>query len=107
MSPDDSLNDLSSPGVRVRFFGPFGETARKSGDETALSPEEDLFSFLKDLAGDNGERFRDELFNVSGELREDVMITVNDAIVKHEYAAETKLKQGDVVTLFPVFIGGG
>ena len=95
--------------VRVQFFGSIGAVAGKSEDEVELPPDTTLCGFLRGLADAYGEGLREELFdeNSSDGLRDDVMITLGGVIINHASAAEINLKQGDEISLFPVFPGGG
>ena len=93
--------------VQVKFFGDFGVIAKKSADEAQLPQSATVFCLLEELAGTYGKSFRDELFKETGGLRDDVMVTVNGAIVAHESVSEIDLAPDDVVALFPIFPGGG
>jgi molybdopterin converting factor small subunit len=62
---------------------------------------------LTSLTGIYGERFRDVVFDESGKINEDVMMTVNKTIISHADAAKTVLCPGDEFSLLPIFTGGG
>ena len=110
--PSENFN-LRSEGavdvdIEVKYFGAIREAAGKTVEclKNAPATVPELLCMLYDA---HGSELRDQLFdkkNISG-LRDDLMITVNSAIVNHETAAEIKFKPGDVVALFPIFPGGG
>ena len=89
----------------TQFFGAFGEAAGKGRDEAELPHSAKLYDLLRELSDIYGKSFRDELFDSSYRLRDDVMVSVNKAVVGHGSIAETDLKIGDVISLFPIFTG--
>jgi molybdopterin converting factor small subunit len=93
--------------VYIHLFGSFREAAGTSEDEVELTSDPSIYGLLTELAGVYGERFRDALFDGSGMLREDVMMTVNKVIINHADVTETVLCPGDEFALLPIFTGGG
>jgi len=95
--------------VHVKYFANIREVAGISNDSLDLvsgSTVYDLLYMITELYGDEmGEEIFDNK-NASG-LRDDMMLTINEAIINHMKSAETMLKPGDVVALFPIFPGGG
>ena len=97
------------PKIKVQFFGPIREAAKKSGDDLDFSPNINVYSLLRTISGVYGERVHAELLDErspSG-LRDDLIITLNAAVVNHESAAGTGINPGDAVSLFQTFPGGG
>jgi molybdopterin converting factor small subunit len=107
MKLDNGLDNNAVSKIQVQLYGQFGEAAGRSADEVGLSAGATVSGLLGELADAYGRSFRDEIFDSSGGLRDDVMVTVNKAIVKHEDAAEIKMEPGDSIALFPIFHGGG
>jgi len=95
--------------VLLRFFGSIREAAGRSDDGLRLIPGTTLYSFLQTVSDVFGREMHDELFDMKApdRLRDDLMITVNEAIINHAKAGEIILHPGDVVALFPIFPGGG
>lgn len=82
--------------------------AHKSEEEMELASDTTVYQLLQGLVETYGENFRSEIFQESGErLREDLIVTVNETIIKHVSAAEINLKPADVIALYPIFPGGG
>jgi hypothetical protein len=67
---------------------------------------------LKKLSQEYGKEFSDELFlslepPKETKFRNDLMLTLNGNIIKHEFICSTEVIKGDIVALFPVFPDGG
>ena len=97
----------SYPSVQIQYFGSVREAARKKGESIEISTDITAYQLLQRLAGIHGEDFQGEIFQKGGKLRDDFTVTVNNAIINHLSLAETNIKPGDVISLFPVFPGGG
>ena len=94
--------------VRVQYFGSIRGAAQKAEDVKILPEDMTALRLLRLLADEYGEGFRGEVFAENpGLLRDDVTLAVNGAILRHEAAGETLLRQDDTLALFPVFPGGG
>ena len=90
----------------VRYFGSFRVAAGMLEGFAELPAGGTLLDLLVIASDTAGDDLRSELFDENG-LRIDAMITVNDTIINREKAAKLILSQGDTVSLFPVFPGGG
>ena len=103
-APSDAV-----PKIQVRFFGPIREAAKKSGDDLDFLPGMSVYDLLLALSGIYGESVRAELLyeNAPGGLRDDLIITQNEAIIDHARASDAGIEVGDVVALFQTFPGGG
>jgi len=101
------ITALTETMVKIRFFGSIRVAVEKSSDDLDLFPDTTVYGLLRELSDIYGEDLHSELFDDSGGLREDLMVTVNEAIVSHENAGEIRLNPGDTVALFPTFPGGG
>ena len=97
------------PKIHIRFFGSITAIVKKNNDDLDYSPDTTVSGLLCQLSEKHGKELQDELFDEKGEggLRDDLMITVNDAIINHEKAYEIEMKPGDVIALYPTFPGGG
>ena len=95
--------------IHIRFFGAIRVVASKTETEIDFIPDTTVSELLRLLSDKYGSVLRDELFDEKGSngLRDDLMITVNDAIINHEKASETEIKPGDAIALYPTFPGGG
>jgi len=95
--------------TRIRYFGSIREAAGKIDEELNPLPNATVYSLLQAVSNTYGDKMRDELFDyrVPGVFRDDLMISVNEAVINHARAAETEVRPGDVVALFPIFPGGG
>ena len=95
--------------LHIRYFGSIRAAARKnqkSEENVEYIPGETVCDLMERLCGLHGEAFRGELFS-GDELREDVTISLNGTILRHETANEIVLKNDDTLSLFPIFPGGG
>jgi molybdopterin converting factor small subunit len=95
--------------VRIRFFGPIREAAKSSGDELDFLPDTSVYGLMQKLSGIYGEDVHAELLDEKSPngLRDDLMITLNESIIDHALAADTKIDPGCIVALFQTFPGGG
>ena len=93
--------------LQVQFFGAIREAAGKTAGADAV-PGLTVLALLQKLADGYGPAFRGEIFAEGGDgLRDDLTVTVNGAIVRHEAVSGISTAPGDVIALFPVFPGGG
>jgi len=99
----------SGSGIHLRFFGSIRVAAQKISEEREHIPGTTVYSLMQELSGAFGQIMRDELLddNAPGGLREDLMVTVNESIVSKNDAGTIMIDAGDVVSLFPMFPGGG
>ena len=104
---NNNIQTEPNPKVHIQYFGDIRAAAHKNGEEMEITPGIAAYEFLKRLADINGKAFRQEIFQRDGKLRDDLTVTVNKAIINHDAAANTYLEPGDVLSLFPVFPGGG
>jgi len=97
------------PKIQVRFFGAIRVVVKRVDDVLDYIPDTTVTGLLYLLSDKYGKALRDELLDEKGAggLRDDLMITVNDAIINHEKASETVLKPGDIIAVYPTFPGGG
>jgi len=103
-----SVTDCSV-NVFVKYFGSIMEFAGKSEESFDLISGSVVYDLLYRVSDIYGARMHGEIFdakNVNG-LRDDMMLTLNEAVLNHSKASETVLKSGDEVALFPIFPGGG
>ncbi|MEM2889867.1 MAG: ubiquitin-like small modifier protein 1 [Candidatus Hadarchaeum sp.] len=89
--------------VTVKFFANFREAA--GVDKTVIEGTADVSSLLKALVAKFGEKLGRQLFD-GEKLRETVNIIVNGRSVNLLQGIHTKLKDGDVVAIFPPVSGG-
>lgn len=67
-----------------------------------------VVTLLKQLANKYGEAFEGEVFEEEGKVvREGLIVTVNGRAIGQLQGINTRLNVKDVVTLLPLFAGGG
>jgi len=97
--------------IQIQYFGSIRAAAKKSEEKTEFAANTTIYHLLQHLASLYDDNFRGEIFDKNdkncGELRDDLMATLNGTIINHANAAEIKLNPGDVLSLFPIFPGGG
>jgi len=97
----------SYPSIQIHYFGSIRAAACKNKEEMEIESNITAYQLLKKLAGIHGKDFQGEVFQKDGILRDDFTVAVNNAIINHLNVADTNIKPGDVISLFPVFPGGG
>jgi len=99
--------------VQIRYFGAISVLTGKRDEVMVLPPNTSAYGLLQKLSDIHGVNFRDEIFADTGkdpcakDIREDLMVTINDKVVKHDDIAGIYLQSTDIMSLFPVFPGGG
>ena len=92
-------------GITVKFFANFREAVGQ--ERVELAAVKDLAALLDELVRQFGERMAGQLYEPgSKKLRETVNILVNGRGVNFLDGLATKLKDGDVVAIFPPVSGG-
>ena len=98
--------------ISIQYFGSVRAAAKKSEEKMTFAANTTIYDLLRKLVclceNENENDFRGEIFDNGGKnLREDLTVTLNGTIINHADAAEIKLQQGDALSLFPIFPGGG
>ncbi|MFH0897554.1 MAG: MoaD/ThiS family protein [Candidatus Bathyarchaeota archaeon] len=94
--------------VRVQYLGPVRVIVNKRAEEVDLSLTATIYELLRTLSSAYGKGFEREVFEDSGgNFRDGLIVTVNGTAAAQLNGLETRLKQDDVVTLLPLFAGGG
>ncbi|MGJ7923034.1 ubiquitin-like small modifier protein 1 [Neobacillus sp. LXY-4] len=73
--------------------------------ETKMDQCETLEELLKKLCHKYGKKFEDKIFE-NNNLSAEIIILVNGRHIEHCEGIHTKLKQEDVISIFPVVAGG-
>ena len=90
-------------GITVKFFANFREAA--GVEKTVVDEIKDVSSLLKVLVGKFGEGLNRQLYD-GEKLRETVNILINGKSVNLAKGLDTRLRDGDVVAIFPPVSGG-
>jgi MoaD family protein len=94
--------------VTVQYLGQVRAVLNKRGEEVDVSPQTTVFTLLKQLTERYGEAFEGEVFDEEGTvIREGLIVTVNGKAIGQLQGTKTRLHVKDVVTLLPLFAGGG
>jgi molybdopterin synthase sulfur carrier subunit len=89
--------------VTVKFFANFREVTGKS--QVTVQDVSTVKELLSRLVGEFGPRLSALLYE-SGELRDTANVMINGRSIHMMDGLETKLKDGDVVAIFPPISGG-
>ena len=99
-------SDISD--TSIQYFGSIRAAAKKSEEKLEFVAEATIYDLLQQVVCLHEKNFRGEIFDGDGKkLRDDLMVTLNGTIIDHSNATEINLNPGDVVSLFPIFPGGG
>jgi len=97
------VNDIKNISVKIKFFAYFREIFEAKEKDVLLSPGARLREVL-DLICDTPVR-RAEIFAVD-ELKQHLVVMINGSGLPAATGLETGLKDGDVVSIFPLMGGG-
>ena len=95
--------------IHIKYFGTIREAAGRNSDALEYCPGATVYDVVRAVADNYGDKMSGELFSMKdvSELRDDLMLTLGEAIVPLGAAAETAVEPGDTVSMFPIFPGGG
>ena len=94
--------------IKVQYLGPVRVVVNKREEEIELSLKATIYELLRKLSDVYGKTFEREVFEDNGEnVRDDLIVTVNGKVIKQLDGVRTKVNLGDVVSLLPIFAGGG
>ena len=94
--------------IKVQYLGPVRVVVNKREEEIEISVKATIYDLLRKLSNVYGKTFEREVFEDNGEnVRDDLIVTVNGKVIKQLDGMRTRLKLGDVVSLLPIFAGGG
>lgn len=91
--------------MKIRFFAYLREDTKCTETEFAWHP--DIRSLLQALSDHYGEGLRRRLFAADGHsLSDEIIIMVNGRHICHLDNMDTRLKDSDIVQIFPPVAGG-
>ena len=103
-SPDSE----SSMKIKVRYFGSVRGLTGKSEEEVEIPSNSTVYELLQRLSGIYGETFETEIFQEgASNLKDDLMIAISGTLTEHTSIMRTQMKADDMITLLPIFLGGG
>ncbi len=94
--------------VKVQYMGQIRAIANTREEELEIPSNAMVQQLLSKLSAMYGKSFDGEVFTEDGaNIRDDLTVAVNGTAIRQLDYLDTRLKQNDVVTLFPIFPGGG
>ncbi len=90
--------------ITVKLFASFREAAGK--DQVCIAAAENVAALLDGLTKICGKTLAEQLYDPSGKLRDTVHVLVNGRGINLLKGLGTRLKEGDVVAIFPPVSGG-
>lgn len=94
--------------TKVQYFGAIRVMTGRNEEEVEISSNAMIYDLLQRLSSIYGEAFKSEIFQEDGQnLRDDWIIAINGTLSEQTNIMGTRMKSGDIITLFPVFPGGG
>lgn len=104
----EDFNSDATTKIQIQYFGSIRVAVQKAEEEAELTAMVTVRQLLRRLVVMYGDALRAEIFEEGSEsLRDDLMLTLNGAVLNHANAGDTVLSPGDKVALFPIFPGGG
>jgi molybdopterin synthase sulfur carrier subunit len=91
--------------VTLRTFGHIGTTIGAT-EMKVNTTDNTVKSFLDTLVAKTGEKLAKILYPKGNQLSDLLYILVNGRNIRHLNGLQTELKDGDIVSLFPVAAGG-
>ena len=107
---DEILKNEKMPMIaaRIQYFGSFGSETKRTEESVEIADSATVLELLRKLSSQYGATFENEIFQADQqELRDDMIIAVNGALLRHTSVLATKLHAGDTIALLPMFPGGG
>ncbi len=92
--------------IRVKFFTTLREVTGKKEEEVESSTIITVKELLTQLSKKYGIEFTDYIYDEKGDVRTYIQILINGRGIDVFQGLETKLKEGDVIAIFPP-VGGG
>lgn len=90
--------------VKVKFYTILKDKLSVSEEElTGLNTVQEV---LEELSRKYGEAFNKEVFDENGKIYNYYILLLNDRVVDREKPQDSKLKDGDVLHIFPPIAGG-
>ncbi len=94
--------------VKVQYLGQIRVIANRNEEELQIPSNAMVKELLQKLSDMYGKDFVSEVFQEDGKnLRDDLTVAVNGMAIRQLDYLNTRLNQNDIVTLFPIFPGGG
>ncbi len=94
--------------VQVHYLGQISAVVKKREESVDVASRMTVYTLLKQLAEEHGNAFAREIFAEGRkEIREGIVVTVNGRAIGQLQGIDTRLVEGDLVTLLPLFAGGG
>jgi molybdopterin synthase sulfur carrier subunit len=97
MKPDGSQ-------VKIEFYSSMREVFQEKGRGIRLGGVSTIREILDLLC--NTYQQRQKIFDHSGQLRPDINVLKNGRNIKFLDGIETEVKEGDIIAVFPLIIGG-
>ncbi len=92
--------------IEVKFFTSLREITGKKLDKVQLGTEITVEELLTQLSKKYGKEFREYLYNERGNVHSYLSILISGKSINVLQGLDTKLKEGDTVTILPP-VGGG
>ncbi|MCX6655018.1 MAG: MoaD/ThiS family protein [Candidatus Bathyarchaeota archaeon] len=91
--------------IRVRFFGDLRKNLDKRWMVVEVSQDSTLLEFITNIAKNLDSGLLDKLV-VKNAVRSDIRILVNGRNINYLNKLNTKLSDGDIITIMPIAGGG-
>lgn len=96
--------NITKAKVRVELYASMREVFQEKYREVELERPSNIRDVLNLLCNTYEQRHR--IFDSSGKIRSDVNILKNGRHIKFLDSIETELKEGDIISIFPLIYGG-
>lgn len=98
---------MEEKGIKVRYLGHFSKLAGVKDEQIAFNGDLNIKLLIEKLSDIHGSKFKDAILDSkTGQIHPLVMVMVNFTHILSLDGIQTKIKNGDLITIMPPLAGG-